>query len=371
MATCTDSCSVECVINDNAVSVTNVNNKIETKQQNTTVTLSPIDSSEAKATCAEIPLNLIEGDSTLTDAGIVIPPLEPGHKGIHMPTVDDVTTEDVDGTGVFDVYMRAGKNQLDTQYNLGRIKGSDYTQAYISMTQIMMTEANKFVLGKVQADIAARMFDRQWLALGYDIHNKTVMTEKLEIDKELVKQQIAELKLNGAVDRESKEAAIQKIYKDTSMVCQEEAELIKNGSVDRVSKQKQIQKLDIDIKATGQQIAEAKASGTVDRGLKTAQTNKTLTDENLVVSQQKELQLNGVSERKLKKSQTQTQVKQAQLYCRQIDGFSEKAANDAAKTAFDAWAVHAVEEPIQTTYGDIYAKPTKAETALNSLMGKV
>ena len=353
---CGGNCAVKCVIDDNNVSVTTVNNKIETKQQNTTVTLSKIDSDEAK--------------STYNDAAIVIPPLEAGHVGIHLPVLDDVTTEDVDGTGAFDVYMRAGKNQLDTQYNLGRIKGADYTQAYISMTQMMIAEANKFVLGKVAADIAARMFDRQWLSLGYDIHNKTVQTEKLEIDKELIKQQIEELKLNGAVDRESKEAAIQKIYKDTSMVCQEEAELIKNGSVDRVSKQKQIQKLDIDIKATGQQISETKASGSVDRGLKTAQTQKTLADENLVERQLRELQQNGVSERKLKKAQAQTQVKQAELYCRQIDGFSEKAANDAAKTAFDAWAVHAVEEPVGT-YGTVYANPTTPQAALNKLMGKV
>ena len=324
MAACTGMCSIDCVIDDNSVSVTTVNNKIETKQQNSTVVLSKIDTDVAT--------------SSHTDAPIVIPPLEPGHTGIHLPVVDDVTTEDVDGTGVFDVYMRAAKNQLDTQYNLGRIKGADYTQAYISITQVMISEANKFVLGKVQADIAARMFDRQWLALGYDIHNKTVMTEKLELDKLMVEQEIAELK--------------------------------KNGSVDRTSKQKQIQKLDIDIKGVAQQIAETKASGSVDRGLKIAQTEKTQADENLVKRQLRELQQNGIAERKLKKAQTQTQVKQAELYCRQIDGFSEKAASDGAKIAFDAWAVHAVEEPVGT-YGTVYANPTGPKTTVDKLMGKV
>jgi len=206
---------------------------------------------------------------------VTIPTIPANTPDINIPTVGTITEESVDGKGVFDIYMRAGMNQLMTQYNAGRIKGADFATAYVAQTQLMMTEANKFVLGLVQAEIAASMFALQYVTAGYDASLKEQQAAKTKAETDLLCQQIAELKANGK------------------------------------------------------------------------------------------------EERALKQSQKQTQIKQAELYARQITGFGEKAANDAAKTAFDAWAVHAVEEPVSSTYGTVYMNPTAPKSAIDKLMKKV
>lgn len=219
-------------------------------------------------------VNATEVNASCDDISIDIPEIPSSVDDIAIPSVDEVTTEDVDGTGAFDIYMRAGMNQLMTQYNAGRIKGADFATVYIQLVQLMMTEANKFVLGKVQAEIAAKMFPIQYLTAGYDAATKESTAKKTEQEVILLCQQIAELKANGGV------------------------------------------------------------------------------------------------ERGLKEKQTQVQIKQAELYNRQIKGFGEKAASDAAKIIMDAWAVSAVEEPDATVYGTGLEKGGNAPGALNDLLGR-
>lgn len=184
------------------------------------------------------------------DVTVTIPELPSDFEDIEIPDASTVTEEVVTGNGIFDIYMRAGMNQLNVQYDQDRIKGANYAQAYIAMVELMMTEANKFALGVVQAEIAAKLFPMQFLGAQYDAAYKEAQSIKMKHESDLVCQQVAELKANGAV------------------------------------------------------------------------------------------------ERTLKDKQAQTQVKQAELYTRQITSFTEKAANDAGKILLDAWAVQAVEEPL-------------------------
>ncbi len=118
-----------------------------------------------------------------------------------MPTVKDITTEAINGTGVFDIYMRAGLNQLMTQYDAGRIKGADFAAAYVAQVELMMTEANKFVLGLAQTQIAIAMFDQQYLGQAYDALAKESAAKKAKHESDLICQQVAELKANGASKR--------------------------------------------------------------------------------------------------------------------------------------------------------------------------
>ena len=183
------------------------------------------------------------------DIEVEIPEIPTDYPDITIPGPGTVTEEDITGNGIFDIYMRAGSNQLQIQYDEGRIKGKEYADSFVQMIQVMMTEANKFAIGMVQAEIAANMFPVQYLTAGYDAALKEAQAAKMTKEVELLCQQIAELKANGGV------------------------------------------------------------------------------------------------ERMLKTKQSQTQVKQAELYKRQIKGFDDKSSIDASKIIMDAWAVHAVEEP--------------------------
>lgn len=53
-----------------------------------------------------------------------------------------------EGTGVFDEIIKAVNGNIQLQYDEGRIKGSDYANAYLNSLQIAVSEAMKFVLSK-------------------------------------------------------------------------------------------------------------------------------------------------------------------------------------------------------------------------------
>lgn len=142
------------------------------------------------------------------DYEVEIPELPSDLPELEIPEIGVVTTEAVDGTGVFDIYMRAGMNQLDSQYKAGRIKGADYAAAYIAMTELMMTQSNKFVIDKytaelqsIQAQIAIELYKLQYLSAGYEAALKKSQAEKAKFESDLICQQIAELKLNGQSKR--------------------------------------------------------------------------------------------------------------------------------------------------------------------------
>lgn len=142
------------------------------------------------------------------DEGISIPELPDGLPEIEMPTIGTVTEEAVDGNGVFDIYMRAGMNQLETQYKEGRIKGADYAATFLGMTELMMTQANKFVIDEytarvqgIQAELAIAMFEYQYLSAQYDAALKRAQATKAINESALICQQKEELRYNGRSKR--------------------------------------------------------------------------------------------------------------------------------------------------------------------------
>lgn len=64
---------------------------------------------------------------------------------------DALTTVAIDGTGTFDVLMRAFELHLEREYNAGRITGDQYTKAYIAMTAAAMSNAVQFLMGRDNA----------------------------------------------------------------------------------------------------------------------------------------------------------------------------------------------------------------------------
>lgn len=64
---------------------------------------------------------------------------------------DALTTVALDGTGTFDVLMRAFEIHLEREYNAGRITGDQYTKAYVAMTTAAMSNAVQFLMGRDNA----------------------------------------------------------------------------------------------------------------------------------------------------------------------------------------------------------------------------
>ena len=62
--------------------------------------------------------------------------------------VDGLNTYTWEGTAVFDVLVHMVNENLKIQYDAGRIKATDYAQAYIGGLQTCVTEAMKYILQK-------------------------------------------------------------------------------------------------------------------------------------------------------------------------------------------------------------------------------
>ena len=62
--------------------------------------------------------------------------------------VDGLNTHTWQGTAVFDVLVRIVNENLKIQYDEGRIKATDYAQAYIGGLQTCVTESMKYIMQK-------------------------------------------------------------------------------------------------------------------------------------------------------------------------------------------------------------------------------
>ncbi len=173
----------------------------------------------------ECGIDCLTSDSSFEVSGscgvknLPLPDLDKLDIDIPEVSIDDVTTEELDGTGAFDVYMRAGNNQLREQYDKGRIKGAEYAASYIKMMELMMTQANMFVLKKFETEMAAALLPYQVYTAQYEAALKEQQAKKMMYEVDLICAQIAELKANGASERRVKASQTQtqveqaKLYK--------------------------------------------------------------------------------------------------------------------------------------------------------------
>jgi hypothetical protein len=107
--------------------------------------------------------------------------------------VTDLTQATLEGTGIFDVLMRANKAHLESEFNKGRIKGPEYSTVYLgSLTQVMQT-ALQLLLTKDKTDLENQLIEKQ-IELAQIQIDKTV-AEKLQVEAQtlLINQQKANL----------------------------------------------------------------------------------------------------------------------------------------------------------------------------------
>ena len=62
--------------------------------------------------------------------------------------VDGLNTPTWEGSAIFDVLVRIVNENLKIQYDAGRIKATDYAQAYIGGLQTCLTESMKYIMQK-------------------------------------------------------------------------------------------------------------------------------------------------------------------------------------------------------------------------------
>ena len=110
--------------------------------------------------------------------------------------IDNTNPQDPkwEGTGIFDVIIKAANENIKIQHKTSRITGAEYAEVYLGTMQSAISEAMKFVL---QNDTLAK-----------EIELKEAQIAKINADKELIDAQLLAYQEQQAKDLAVKQANI-------------------------------------------------------------------------------------------------------------------------------------------------------------------
>ena len=267
-------------------------------------------------------------------------------------TIADYTTETIEGTGVFDVMMRAVKTHITAEYKAGRIKGAEYSAVYLGALTGVMDRSLEFLLTKDKVALELQMLQ--------------IQLEQLEIEKDKTAQEllliIAQVK---KVDAEVLlvEAQVAKSGKELLLM---DGQILKMAEeLKLVASQVAKTDSDIDLNTVNITLTEQKAANAIIEGTILEAQECKLRAEFDVLTQQilKTIAETGILEQKVITERAQTSGvnigldsvlgKQNALYDAQTSGFARKSEQEAAKIMVGAWNIQ------RTTNSD---EPASAST---------
>ena len=80
---------------------------------------------------------------------------------IPVTPVSELTQANLEGSGIFDVLMRATKAHLEQEFNKNRIKGSEYSTVYLGALQSTMQMALLFMGQAKKQELEAQLLEKQ------------------------------------------------------------------------------------------------------------------------------------------------------------------------------------------------------------------
>ena len=108
-------------------------------------------------------------------------------------TVNDLTQASLEGTGVFDVLMRANKAHLEAEFSKNRIKGPEYSTVYLGALESVMQAALQFLLNKDKAALEAQLIQAQIEKVNAEIDLVVQQTANAVIEAEVLRAQKCKL----------------------------------------------------------------------------------------------------------------------------------------------------------------------------------
>ena len=140
-------------------------------------------------------------------------------------TLNDLTLATLDGTGVFDVLMRANKAHLEAEFKQNRIKGPEYSTVYLGSLEAVMSTALQFLLQRDKNNLEAGLLEQQILLAQAEVLKANAAVE-------LLREQI----LNTIVERDillgnknKVDAEIAQLTAQTALTGQQTTNLMSEG----------------------------------------------------------------------------------------------------------------------------------------------
>lgn len=197
-------------------------------------------------------------------------------------TVADLTTTKLEGTGVFDILMRANKAHLEAEFAKNRIKGPEYATVYLGSLESVLSTALSFLMQRDKLNLEAQLLEQQLILAEVEVRKAEASILLTNAQVSLANQQAA----NALIEQGVLEAQIRKIDAEIELLVLNEA--------------KTAQEIELLLWKTN-----TEKSQTIEAG----------TEDNSVIGKQK------------------------LLYSAQTTGFSRDAEQKATKLLIDTWNV--------------------------------
>ena len=271
-------------------------------------------------------------------------------------TLNDLTLATLDGTGVFDVLMRANKAHLEAEYSKNRIKGSEYATVYLGSLEAVLNSALQFLLQKDKIALEAQLIEQQILLAQVEVIKANAQVLQTQAQTELVKQQTANALAELAILQANAlkiPAEIAHLQAQTAMVNQQKANLVLEA--DNIPKQGAVlvgQKCKLDaefdlLKTTNLKTAEEQALLAWKTTTEKAQTTALGVDADSVIGKQKA------------------------LYGAQTSGFTRDAEQKAADLMTKTWMTRRTTDEATVADGVNMLNDAAVGRAVNKLLSGV
>ena len=236
----------------------------------------------------------------------------PLYADIQQLTNDDLTTREVDGSGIFDALMASVKAHLKEEFNSNRISGAEYTKAYIALVSQAMSTGAQFLLGKEQA---------RWNAINAQMQARLGETQLVNgnVEIEISKAKAVEIRFNALTSKANFTLSKAKLSTEGVSYC--------------LAKYQLSTVLPAQVALTNAQTTQANKQGEM------IDKQKLLTDEQIdLIKEQTEVQRAQTVDTRRDGAPVMGSVgKQKELHAQQVISYQRDADVKIAKVFTDAW----------------------------------
>lgn len=256
--------------------------------------------------------------------------------------LDKLTRGSIEGQGTFDTLMRAVSSHLASQFDGGKITGSDYANVYLNTISTTLNQSVQFLLGAEQ--------------LKYQVLLLQAQIEATKTNTDLIKAQIRKMDADTNVS-----------VKQLDVMDKEISQLMANTLLTN----KQIENVTKDIQVKTAQINQAEAQTSL-----VQQQRENAVKENTVITNQgtKVAAETLLLEQKKVTEEAQTQGNKDTVHGllgsnmlllhKQAEGFDRNAEQKLAKMLIDTWTVR------QSTDGALVNTNGLADSEINKVLNK-
>lgn len=113
-------------------------------------------------------------------------------------SLDQLTSGEITGTGVFDTLMAAGKAHIQAEFTKGRITGPEYSQVYLGMFTAVLGQSIQFLLQRDITNKQVELIGSQMAEIAKNIEKTTVEIAHINKDIEKATAEIVLINTNQA-----------------------------------------------------------------------------------------------------------------------------------------------------------------------------